>query len=720
MRHDVQFLRAIAVAAVVLFHLDPAWLPGGYIGVDVFFVISGFLITTHLLKRPPETGRDLAEFWARRVRRLVPVALTVLVLTLVAARLWMPETQFGNISHGILAAALYVSNWFLAANSVDYLAEDNAASPMQHYWSLSVEEQFYLVWPIIVLACMYIGAWLWRKRHAASAENDKSRSAANTKYGAHHGTTPLGQKELQVRVFAIGLGLITAASLTWSIIETVTNPAVAYFDTATRAWEFGLGGMGAVVNLWRGRSSTWAGPRARTVVACVGLAGIVASCWVFTPESVFPGVIAALPVLSALLVILADAPMRGVLGAGGIRPVQWLGGVSYSVYLWHWPAIIILPYALGHNMNGWMRLGIVIGVLALSQLSKKYIEDRYRKPKPTTRRPLRKAYIGLAAGMAIVTGLSLGANWQLGVQSAHARSSAATLTSNKCFGAAAFSATCNKQANSSGELAPTPLDAATDKSSAYARNCIESPPFTDTPTCEFGKQDAKFHVALVGNSHATHWLPALYKVAQKRGWKITTYFASQCTVTTTPANFSTAAARQGCLAWSKRVIAATSGEKYDLVIVSERTQTLHAATASGKPLTLAKSAAPWRAGYENGLKQWRAAGTSLAIIRDTPDPGTTVSNIPDCVAVNRNSLAACSGKRSTWELDDPLVDAARSVDNRIGIINLNNHICRNGKCYAVVGNAIVYFDASHLTKTFSQSMSPFLAAQLERILRLEK
>ena len=220
MRQEIQGLRAVAVLLVVLFHLWPNRVPGGYIGVDVFFVISGFLITSHILREVDRTGSvSLTQFWARRLRRLLPASYVVLAVSAVGVLLFVPRLVWQQFFGEILAAALYVENWALALDSVDYLAAENTPSPAQHYWTLSAEEQFYLVWPVLVL----LGIWLARRRVSTSPTGD-------------HGGGVRGG------VFVV-LAAGVAASLAYSLWVTATNPALAYFVTPARAWEFGAGAL---------------------------------------------------------------------------------------------------------------------------------------------------------------------------------------------------------------------------------------------------------------------------------------------------------------------------------------------------------------------------------------------------------------------------------------------------------------------------------------------
>ncbi len=278
LRTDIQGLRAVAVSLVVIYHLVPSSLTGGFSGVDVFFVISGFLITLHLMQKPPSGGRDLAKFWGRRIRRLLPASLLVLTTTLVMSRLVAPDTQWGNTASQARAATLYVVNWLLARDSVDYLAAENAPSPVQHFWSLSVEEQFYFVWPILILGMVLLARrYRWNRDLAV-----------------------LG-----------GLGVLVVVSLSYSIWETAHNPAAAYFVTPTRMWELGIGGLLAVVVAVRQRRHLphLLPESARVVLAWLGFAAIAWTAWAYTGGTPFPGWQALLPVVGTAVVIGARSPM---------------------------------------------------------------------------------------------------------------------------------------------------------------------------------------------------------------------------------------------------------------------------------------------------------------------------------------------------------------------------------------------------------------------------
>ena len=368
-RADIQALRALAVGLVVIYHLFPTRLTGGFIGVDTFFVISGFLITLHLIERPPGRGRDLLAFWARRVRRLLPAALTVLAATVAAAWVFLPASRWATTAVQARAAAVYVANWQLAADAVDYLAAENTPSAVQHFWSLGVEEQFYLLWPILLLAL-----------------------------------TVLVPAAHRVRGYWWGLGAVVLLSLAYSVHLTASDPTAAYFVTWTRLWELGVGGLLALgapaTRRWGQRH-----PAARNPVAAAGWCVILAVAVIYTSRTPFPGWQAAVPVLGAVLVIAAHSHMPWYRVPG----VQWLGDVSYSVYLWHWPLIVILPIAVG-RLTGSPERGrvdailIVIATLVLAGLTKVYVEDRFRTAT-WSRRVVPSLAMG-ALGMAVVVTLA--------------------------------------------------------------------------------------------------------------------------------------------------------------------------------------------------------------------------------------------------------------------------------------------------------------------------
>ena len=684
-RTDIQGLRAIAVSLVVIYHLWPNSLTGGFAGVDVFFVISGFLITLHLMQRPPSGARDLATFWGRRVRRLLPASLLVLATTLVLSRLFAPDTQWANTARQARAATLYVVNWVLANDSVDYLAAENAPSPVQHFWSLSVEEQFYFVWPILILA-MVLGA---------------------RRFGWNR----------DVAVLA-GLGVLVTASLGYSIWDTVHNPSAAYFVTPTRMWELGIGGLLAVVVAVRQRRGLGpllpAGPR--LVIAWVGLAAIAWTAWTYTSKTPFPGWQALVPVLGTALVIGAAAPMSR-LSPGpllAVRPAQWMGDVSYSVYLWHWPLIVLVPQMLGRSMTNLDRLVILALTLVLASLTKKYVEDRFRAPQ--WGRPLRKPFLLGAAGMVVV--LALAGMTQLEVDRREATSEAqlskALSDGGPCFGAAALDPGTDCAEVPYDQVVPAPADATTDKSNAYAdvsggKDCWSYLPKFPQVRCTFGVESSTTDVALFGNSHAGQWLPALEDLAKKNDWKIDTYLASRCASLPVDQQFEAPAHTENCRRWVDEATTAIIAAKPAAVVMTNRIS----APAVGED-TREGSYDAYAQGWTDVLKRFSDAGLKVMVVRDSPASGRS---IPDCVALHEDDYDACDGTRATWLPEEPALDGVKNVDDPdIHLIDLTDHICATEVCQAVTGGVITYFDASHLTATFARTLAPYLGRPLSSLL----
>ncbi|HET7630180.1 MAG TPA: acyltransferase, partial [Candidatus Saccharimonadales bacterium] len=436
MRKDIQGLRAIAVLAVLLYHFWPSRLTGGYVGVDIFFVISGFLITGHLLKKPPVTAHKLADFWARRIKRLLPAASFVLLVTLVAGLAWLPDTMTHTLLKETASAAVYVENWTLASTATDYLSSQNAPSPIQHFWSLSVEEQFYMIWPLLIG-----GAFLLSKR----------------------------LKQGSKKLVWFGLSGLFAASLAYSVYLTKQDPAAAYFVTPTRMWELSLGGLVAFLSTYEIKRITG---YMSASIAWAGLIMIAASLLFFTEKTSFPGYTALLPTLGTALVILAAAD--GVKWSPGrllgLKISQFFGDISYSLYLWHWPLLIIAPYALGFTPHASVKLALIALAVALSALMKRFIEDPVRFHPIINRRKLITYGYGFAS-MAVVVAASFGTLQYKNVAQAHAvaQINHELNSGSNCLGAAAMK---NKDCTPMGRKLITPSSfAKTDKPDVYSDGC---------------------------------------------------------------------------------------------------------------------------------------------------------------------------------------------------------------------------------------------------------
>ncbi len=667
-RPEIQSLRAIAVAGVVVFHVWPDVLPGGYVGVDVFFVVSGYLITGHLVAEWHRHGRiRLARFWGRRIRRLLPAALLVLTFCAAAAAWWLPPALRRQNFAEIIASATYGENWRLAADAVDYLGAENSPSLVQHYWSLSVEEQFYLLWPLVI-----VGAIVLARRSPA--------------------TDP-------VRLVMLCLGGVVAVSLVWSVTLTASNPAAAFFVTPTRMWEFAAGGLLAValpVGLRRFRAGT----------AWLGWVTVVGSLVLFTEAVAFPGIAATVPVLGATAVIAAgpDTGARVVDSAVRWRPLRVLGDVSYSLYLWHWPLVVLAGLALDRGLGWGTGVALIGACVGLAALTKRWVEDPIRfstRPSAHAAAP----FIAAAAAMALVCAGPWAGMRHADAELARAEALTAELTTAgaPCFGADAAlggSVPCHNAALED-VLLPAPAARMNDVGDAYA--CYDAAPEDGAglSTCTVGSTapDAT-RIALVGDSHAASLLPGLEAAAVDERWSVDVFVARGCEW------MEPAAADPGCATHQRAVGDAVSSGGYDAVLVTmKRTADGEETTAQAVSRRLAAAWAPVV-----------AAGTPVIALADNPLlPATTV----ECVTASRNldAMQGCTASHArAFENPDPLIEAVNATGRGAHLVDLTDAYCSGGTCPAVVGNVIVYRDAHHITATFSRTLAPFLIDRVESIL----
>ncbi|GAA4364949.1 acyltransferase family protein [Paeniglutamicibacter cryotolerans] len=673
-RGDIQGLRALAVGLVVLYHLWPTHVTGGFIGVDVFFVISGFLITSHLVRNPPRSFKDVRVFWIRRVKRLLPASFLVLFATLVGILLLAPDTVWIDWSQQVLASTFYVQNWALAATSVDYLAADNAVSAVQHFWSLSVEEQFYLFWPLIIGILFFL---------AAKA------------------------KAVRVSIPLLGVAVILVLSLSYSIFYTSVDPGIAYFSTLTRGWELAAGGLLALLPKATGafRGSTGA-----AAIGWFGLAAVVLAALAYDGSTPFPSYTAALPVVGTAAVIWVHAEGRwSPAWLLGSKPSRFLGDHSYSIYLWHWPLIVLLPFAVGRL--AWPgKLGVISLSILLAMATKTFVEDRFRKKLDTSTMITGGRFL-LVGSLSL--GLLSGGFLYMADRAQSSQSDVLTMArevrlevGKNCFGGAAMVNNC-PPSNGLG-LVPTPLAAKTDKSQAYADGCWSEGDFSKRPICTYGNGPTK--VALVGNSHAGHWLPTLQEIAKDRGWTISTFLASRCVATGIPTAFGTEAGTRGCLDYGQWVLDKTAHGQFDLIVSSDRL------SLPVQGMTMAQSVKPAEKGHRDFLAKWSAGGTPIVVIRDNPFPGNTVPNIPDCIAGSRDPMADCSGTPKSWYQPDPVAAAAKALhDPDIHVVDMSGFFCTKNSCPPIIGSVIVYFDSSHITATYSRTLAPFLERKIEQV-----
>ncbi|MGO3153263.1 MAG: acyltransferase family protein [Galactobacter sp.] len=672
-RGDIQGLRALAVGAVVVYHLWPGQLRGGFAGVDVFFVISGFLITTHLVSSPPRGLGDFGRFWAKRIRRLLPASLLVIVATVVAVWALAPATAWKDTGSQAMSAATYWQNWRLAFSSVDYLAADNAPTALQHFWSLSVEEQFYFVWPLLVAALLAV----------------------------------TGSRRLKRSVLMLGLAVIVVGGLGFSLWYTHENAPMAYFVTTTRIWELAAGGLTAAVVFGR--------PAGRGIlsafVAWVGLAGIVASVFVLDPAAPFPGWRAVIPVIATALVLGANAQGRfSPNGLLSLAPAQFIGNTSYSIYLWHWPLTILAEYRLG-ELTWRQKLIIIAMTLVLAWATMELVEQRFRRW--TNKFSLTVTFVSTAVIMALVVGLGwgLGKTSDLRADRSQRALAQAEAGGVACFGADALEwlETGEGRCPDQDDLLLDAVTAKSDKTPTYADGCMNNPPFTTRTSCTYG--DGKTQVALVGNSHAAHWLPTLQQLAKERDWTITTFVSGRCTVNPATQVFDRPVESQNCLDYGEWVMERTSSGDFDVVVTSER-QSVRIEGSTWK-----QSKVRARAGYVQYLNDWHEAGVPVVVLRDTPSPSEGgIDSVPDCVAEHADDADACNGTAQSWARTDALSEAVKRLDHDDQyFIQTEQWLCPAGTCRSSIGRVITFFDSSHLTATYARTLSPQLGASLDKL-----
>lgn len=667
-RPDIEGLRAIAVLFVLIWHAGVPWLPGGFVGVDVFFVVSGFLMTAILHREMLQTGKiNITGFYARRARRLIPASVATLIVTGIATYLILPATRWREIGLDIAAAGGYVVNWRLADRAVDYLAQDGSPSPIQHFWSLSVEEQFYIFWPVILVGL----AWII----------SRVQGSANR------------------WIFAL-LTAIALISLSYSIHLTTANPGRAYFVSTTRLWELAIGGMAAIAI-----SAIPRIPRAAAAAFCwAGLLGILATGFLLTPDVPFPGSVALIPTVSTVLILLFG-PSAGTLGPVRIlenRPAQWIGGCSYSMYLWHWPVLVIGGYLITDGLREITVFeGILLVVLSVvpAWLSLRFIENPIRKSnlKDSQKNSMLMAALGIASCLIVGMVVALAGPWpSASAYVSQYVSPSSELIEQKPVGAELLGDTPTTSeagyvADIVGSISPNPMSAANDNPPVY-NGCHQDFASTAAISCVYGDTNSSVTVALVGDSHAAHWVNALQVVAKERGWKLVTYTKSSCPL------IGGSIEKDGkpypeCSTWNAEVQKALTGpDRPDIVFVSNR-EPPQSGSAAIKSTADSLSAA------------WRpliASGATLIAIRDTP---VSNFNVPDCIASHSDRLSACATPRAEALIDQGRAQEAAARQTGATLIDLNDWICPQATCAPVIGGVIVYRDKTHMTATYSTSLA---------------
>ena len=700
-RADIEGLRGIAVALVVLFHAGLP-IPGGFIGVDVFFVVSGYLITGLLVREHERSGRiSFAGFYARRIRRLLPAATVVVLVTLAASLLLVGPLDLPTVMTDGAASALSVANFRFALADGNYFAAIGQPSPFLHFWSLSVEEQFYLVWPALLLIAMRGG----RRR------------------------VGLVLIAVLVASFAVNVALTDAAS-SW-----------AFYSLPTRAWQLALGGLLAV----GGTSLPKPARVAAGVAGWFALVCLLAAAMLIDDRTPYPGLAALAPAIAGAILIGSGTVRKGAGLLLSTPPVRFLGKISYSLYLWHWPILILVPLAAGAPIAAEGRAVLLLIAVVVAWLSWRFVEEPFHHGRISVSLGPRPA---IAGGVAAILILAIVA-WGLGIRSEQALAGIAvgpdptasatpipnpSLTPGPTASAGLSPVPTTLEPSPSPEptaspeplltwrdildsvpsdpipltadVRPTITKARTDSERLYRDRCASQVDEVQPRSCVYGNKSGTFTLALVGDSHAGAWFPAVEALALDRGWRLVPYVKLSCPfLDMRVEHLDTSIEYTECATWREEVLGLLAQHPADLTIVAMSHRGIFPLLAVDRTVE----------------RQAKAIARSVAripgrvvIMVDTP---RTSVDIPGCIADHPADVRPCAISRAVGFTSLFGVREKRAATiSGAGLVDLIPSICPAMPCQVIRNGMIVYRDNHHLTATFSRSLAPELGQALEQYL----
>jgi peptidoglycan/LPS O-acetylase OafA/YrhL len=645
-RPDIEGLRGIAVLLVVAFHCGVPGMTGGFVGVDVFFVLSGYLITGLLVAEIQKTSRlSLLNFYARRVRRLLPASALTLAVTLLIGAFIMAPQELAFAGRAARATALYMSNIFFAKNAANYFNPDVESNPLLHTWSLAVEEQFYLIWPMLIM----LGLLFWRSRKS----------------------------------LLIVLSVLTLLSLAVSVWSTARTQTFAFYQLPSRAWEFGIGGLAALlpVGFLKLPSRVWLG------FGWLGIGMILASGHYISSVSTFPGWVALVPVMGTIAALVAGAeqPRRGSGILLGSAPLLVLGTLSYSWYLWHWP-FLVFAAALLPTVSFAGKVAACVAALVIAAVTHHFVENPIRFHPYLVKRPAVSLYLGAAITVFSVA---------LGVVSIRFASRLADAPNMK-----AIKATFDDN----------PMSA------AVRQRCMATVQSSSVQTCVFGDTASPTNIVLFGDSHAMQWVNPLTEIATANGWKLTTMLKAACPATdivVKPPN------TQPCASWRAEALRQIAALHPSLVVLGNSTIYLG---QRGKPTSrFDVSLDEWQNGTRRTLEALSSAGLRVVAMRDNP---FFPFDIPTCLArsIRHSWYPGGSCEISKSEGLNPAIFEAEKAGARgfpnVHFIDLTDRFCEGKVCPAIQGDLVIYRDSNHMTKSFAETLRPVLEAHLVPILKV--
>jgi peptidoglycan/LPS O-acetylase OafA/YrhL len=669
-RPDLEGLRGIAVALVVLFHARLLGVVGGFIGVDAFYVLSGFLITGLLLRELATRGRlDLVAFYGRRARRILPAATVAIVVILVAAAFIVAPLDLPAVAADATASGLFVGNMLFAFRATDYFAS-STPSPFLHYWSLGVEEQFYLVWPILLLVA-------FRARR------------------------------LGLVVFAV-----CVLSFVLSIVLTSVQAPWAFYGLPTRAWQLALGALLALHGPALARLPSaliaiggWLG---------IALLGIAAA--LLDPTTGYPGFAALLPTTAVALVILAGGRHGGPGRLLAVAPLRLLGRISFSLYLYHWPVLVLASVLVG-ELSPVLRWSLVGLSVAAAAASWRLVEEPFRRARLL--RPRRSFVFGSSAiCMVLIAAQLMGV---LGASSVAASNIVHTdavetqdvITASQVSSlpneatAAPATVTATSTPTAAPTMAPVPHelrprlgDVRRDVDGLNERGCGLSLAGSQPPLCTLGTAEGAITVALVGDSHAAQWFPALDVIAQQRGWKILPFTKDSCIfLDMRIVSLHLEREYNECTRWRDQVVTALQRAQPDLVVVASSRWVHPVDPADADPQRQSDAM----------VRLLRALPGRVAIIADTP---LSAVDVPACLSRTDRTAADCATARGYALTAHLARDGRAAAALGATLIDPTQWLCGPDVCPAVIDWTIVYRDDHHLTATMARRLAPLLESGL--------
>ncbi|MBT2249780.1 acyltransferase [Arthrobacter sp. BHU FT2] len=633
---------------VVTYHV---WFGRVSGGVDVFLLISAFLMTLQFVGRHERREPfRLLKHWLHLFRRLLPAAVTVIVATLAASYLVLPKTRWQDVIDQGWASLTYSENRLLQAQAVDYYANDHSlASPLQHFWSLSIQGQVFILWPLIFAAA----AWVARRYR-------------------------LSYRPLLAYVFFV----LFLGSLAYSIFFTATNQVQAYFDTGARLWEFALGTLVALILPGLRLSRT-----VRIVMGWTGVIAMLACGILLNVQAAFPGVAALWPTLAAALVIGAGQT-QSPLGVDRIlssTPLVKLGDISYGLYLWHWPLLVLALAWSGKDHAGWLSGTVIIAAaLVLAYLTTKYIEKPWREWKWPEARKRRAAIAIMLAVSVAAAPLVL---WRYQIDTERRIAQEQKMANNP--GARVLDPAFTGSAPT-GEvtLLPTAADLPKDWVPIYGPCTGDITPVEASVGEACGEQrpsdSPSRRVLVLGDSHAQQWSGVIKPFAAENNWLLYFMLKGGCKVV--PAGMATG----DCESFNASVQKEIERQQPDAIILLGTAAT---------PSTSDEELTP---GFEDLVKPWIDKGINVVALRDNPRFNF---NMAECVLTDGPDAPSCRPElRNLLAAENPL-NSVKDTLPELAVLDLTDRICTPVECPGVVGNIFVYLDDNHLSAEYAESMS---------------